>query len=298
MNRRFVFVGNRRFVLERMVAEGVRPSAVLVVAGTHLERDLQSGKVPGIVDYTLVHNKAQLLAVLRDIDYDILVANGCPYILPIGEMPPARYVNIHPSCLPDLRGVDPVIGAILFARDGGATCHVMDAGIDTGPIVAQVRIPFTEDLDVSTLYQLSFAAEQRVFSAALALGFQPQYEQAMVADTIYYSRSLGDRTLTFREPNELMLRRIRAFGNRSQGCLFTVGGQTYRVFSAQKMQNPFLVGVFDGMPDCTVGLSYEGGIVFKKDGEILRFVDMLAPDGGTLPVGTRLLADDDVSLQP
>ena len=43
-----------------------------------------------------------------------------------------KYVNIHPSFLPDLRGIDPVLGSILFKRDAGATCHIMSEKIDAG----------------------------------------------------------------------------------------------------------------------------------------------------------------------
>ena len=42
-------------------------------------------------------------------DYDILVSNGCPYILPLNELKKAKYVNVHPSLLPNLKGIDPVI---------------------------------------------------------------------------------------------------------------------------------------------------------------------------------------------
>lgn len=289
MDGRFVFVGNRRFVLEQMINEGVNLSTVYVVAGTHLERDLQRGGVPGVSDYVPVHNKKELLSLLGQAGYDVLVSNGCPYILPIADLPGARYVNIHPSCLPDLRGVDPVIGAILYRRDAGATCHVMDSGVDTGPIISRIRIPFTDDLDVTTLYQLSFMAERQVFSQALALGFEPQQEQLDDQGAIYYSRKPVDQVISFREENDTILQKIKAFNNRSQGCTFTVGGSTYRVFSAQRMHNPFLLKMLENYPDCVVGMSYESGIIFRKDGEALRFLEVMPTNGKAIPVGTNLL---------
>lgn len=289
MDGRFVFVGNRRFVLERMIDAGVHPASVYVVAGTHLERDIQRGAVPGVTDYVPVHSKKELLTLLKQASYDVLVSNGCPYILPVADMPPARYVNIHPSCLPDLRGVDPVIGAILFKRDAGATCHVMDSGVDTGPIISRVRIPFTDDLDVTTLYQLSFAAEQQVFTQALALGFEPQEVQPNDSDAIYYSRAPADQIITFREDNDTLLQKVKAFNNRSQGCSFSVEGRTYRFFSAQRMRNPFVLKLLENFPDCVVGMSYENGIVFRKDDEVLRFLEVVAVDHKAIPVGTNLL---------
>lgn len=289
MNERFVFVGNRRFVLESMADAGVHLAAVYVVAGTHLERDIQRGDVRGVSDYVSVHSKKELLSLLKDASYDVLVSNGCPYILPVADLPTAVYVNIHPSCLPDLRGVDPVIGSVLFKRDAGATCHVMDAGIDTGPVISRVRIPFTDDLDVTTLYQLSFAAEQQAFAQALALGFEPQEAQKDDMDAIYYSRAPADQVITFREDNDTLLQKIKAFNNRSHGCTFSVEGHMYRVFSAQRMHNPFLLGLLEGLPECVVGMSYENGIIFRKDGEVLRFLEVVAADNKAIPTGTPLL---------
>lgn len=288
MSARFVFVGNRRFVLEQIVASGVNLTSVYVIAGTHLERDLNRGGVTGVTDYVLVHNKNELLSLLGQGRFDVLISNGCPYILPVADLPQASYVNIHPSCLPDLRGVDPVIGAVLFKRDSGATCHVMDSGIDTGPIISRIRIPFDVGLDVTTLYQLSFVAEQQVFSEALALNFKPQYEQLKAPGTIYYCRKPDDQIISFCEDNDFMLQKIKAFNNRSQGCYFNIRGVSYRVFYAQRLRNPFVLKLLEGLPDCVVGMSYENSIVFRKDGEVLRFLEVLPSNAQAIPVGTKL----------
>lgn len=285
---RFLFVGNRRFVLDQMFREDLNIVATLIVKGTHLERDFQNGLLPGLGDVRIFTSKPELLALLRNIPFDILVSNGCPYILPVQDLPPACYVNIHPSCLPDLRGVDPVIGAVLLGRDAGATCHIMDAGIDTGAVISQIRIPMTDDLDVSTLYQLSFIAERQVFSAALARNFSPAFTQQELPGLVYYSRKSEDRVITFTEPNETILRKIKAFNNRSQGCEFTVSGGLFKVYSATVLNNPYLVEYLQGFDDCTVALSYENCIVFKKHGQILRFENIVSPSNRSLEVGESL----------
>lgn len=288
MATRFVFVGNRRFVLQEMLKSGLEMAAVIGISNTHLERDLKNGQVPGLTDYATVASKAELLSLLSSIEFDVLVSNGCPYILPVSKLPAARYVNIHPSCLPDLRGVDPVIGSVLYARDAGATCHVMDDGIDTGPVISQVRIPYTDDLDVTSMYQLSFVAEQRAFSEALQLDFRPQYSQAGSPGDIAYKRSPTDWRINFSEPNNVLLRKVKAFNNRSQGCEFIVSGRTWRFYQAMRMHNPFLLDVLSKVAEGTVALSYENSIVFRKDGEVLRFMDILPSEDGALPVGTQL----------
>ena len=288
MGNRFVFVGNRRFVLERMLQDGLELAAVFVVPGTHLQRDLERGVLGDVAHAIVIRDKADLLARLRTTGFDVLVSNGCPYILPVADLPKARYVNIHPSYLPDLRGADPAIGAVLFGRDAGATCHVMDTGIDTGPIIAQVRIPFSEDLDVTTLYQLSFVAEQQSFSQALARDFQPAFEQIEHGDLMYYSRRKEDRIIDFTESNERTLRKVKAFNNRSAGCEFMVQGHRFRAYSARSMENPFLADFVCGFPALTVALSYESCIVFHKDGQTLRFEQIDSIDGAVISVGDRL----------
>jgi len=288
MRTRFIFVGNRRFVLQEMQKSGIDLVAVIAIAGTHLERDLERGELEGLLGYSTVRSKAELLNLLAHTPFDVLVSNGCPYILPISQLPPASYVNIHPSCLPNLRGVDPVIGSVLYARDAGATCHVMDDGIDTGPIISQVRIPYTDDLDVTTLYQLSFVAEQRAFRQALEKDFVPQYSQVTCLNDIYYSRSPADRAITFREPNELLMRKIKAFNNRAQGCEFIVNGDVFRVYEATRMHNPFLTEILNEIDDGIVAFSYENSVIFRKDGEILRFMDIVSSAGSSLSVGDQL----------
>lgn len=286
--KRFIFVGNRRFVLERMLTEGVNLTDVIVIEETHLARDFSNGVVNCPAKLHSVSNKKDLLSRLSAIDFDVLVSNGCPYILPISSLPNAIYVNIHPSYLPELRGVDPVIGAILYSRDSGATCHLMDDGIDSGAIVSQVKIALSEDLDASTLYQLSFHAEQAVFSESLSKNFAPQYTQVNREGIVSYRRRPEDQVITFGESNDLILRKIKAFSNRSQGCVFYVNEHPCRVYSACRMNNKYLIDLVASVGQGKVALSYENSIVFGKDGEVLRFNGIVFGERQVLRIGDRL----------
>lgn len=286
---KYIFVGNRRFVLEQMQSFGLKIVKVVVVKGSHLEQDLQNGLLQGLKNIEFIANKSELFEIIRDTDFDILVSNGCPYILPVDDLPNAKYINIHPSCLPDLRGVDPVIGAVLFNREAGATCHIMDKGIDTGQIVAQVKIPMTDDLDVTLLYQLSFIAEKRVFADALSRNFKPAFSQVEESHLAYYTRRLEDRQITFFEPNKIILRKIKAFNNRSAGCEFTFKGNLINVYSAHVVRNPYLSKILEKFEDCVIALSFENSIVFKKDNQALRFDNLVYPAEFRLSVGDLLI---------
>lgn len=76
-------------------------------------------------EFTALNGKRQFFAVLRTLDWDLLISNGCPYILPASEFQKEGrvLVNIHPSLVPDLRGKSPINGALLFGREAGASCH-------------------------------------------------------------------------------------------------------------------------------------------------------------------------------
>jgi methionyl-tRNA formyltransferase len=84
------------------------------------------------------------LADLRAAKPDLIVLADYGRIIPAAvlALPHHRALNIHPSMLPRHRGASPVPAAILEGDDTtGVTLMRMDAGLDTGPIVAQREVP-------------------------------------------------------------------------------------------------------------------------------------------------------------
>ena len=92
---------------------------------------------------------------LEKLNPDLFIAAGYSIILKEGllSIPVRLAVNFHASLLPDYRGKHPVFWAL---RNGetwsGLTVHVMDAGIDTGDIIYQVKIRTRQNDTVETLY--------------------------------------------------------------------------------------------------------------------------------------------------
>ena len=65
-----------------------------------------------------------------------------------------RCVNTHPALLPSFPGAHGVRDALAYGvRVTGATVHLVDAGIDTGPIVAQGAVPVLPGDDEATLHE-------------------------------------------------------------------------------------------------------------------------------------------------
>lgn len=76
---------------------------------------------------------------------------------------PGRYVNTHPALLPSFPGMHGAADALAHGvKVTGATLFVVDAGVDTGPIVAQTVVPVEDDDDVESLHERIKVAERQM----------------------------------------------------------------------------------------------------------------------------------------
>jgi phosphoribosylglycinamide formyltransferase 1 len=89
-------------------------------------------------------------------DPDLVVSAGFMKILGPEFLSrfPARVVNSHPALLPAFPGAHAVLDALAYGvRVTGCTVHLVDAGTDTGPILAQQAVPVLDDDDEATLHE-------------------------------------------------------------------------------------------------------------------------------------------------
>lgn len=76
---------------------------------------------------------------------------------------PNRIINIHPSLLPKFPGLNTHQRALEAGESlHGATVHVVDAGVDTGPIIAQVSCPIEPEDSAQTLANRLLPHEHRL----------------------------------------------------------------------------------------------------------------------------------------
>jgi phosphoribosylglycinamide formyltransferase 1 len=79
-----------------------------------------------------------------------------------------RIVNIHPSYLPAFPGARAVRDALAAgAAATGVTVHLVDEGVDTGPIVLQEEVEIVPGSSEEALLERIHAVEHRLYSAAL-----------------------------------------------------------------------------------------------------------------------------------
>jgi phosphoribosylglycinamide formyltransferase 1 len=85
-----------------------------------------------------------------------------------------RILNTHPTLLPAFPGAHGVAEALAYGvKVTGCTVHLVDAGTDTGPILAQQPIPVLDDDDEQTLHERIKVTERRLLVdvvAAVATG--------------------------------------------------------------------------------------------------------------------------------
>lgn len=72
-----------------------------------------------------------------------------------------RYINTHPALLPSFPGAHPVRDALAYGvRVSGGTLHVVDAGVDTGPVIAQRAVEVRDGDDELSLHERIKAVER------------------------------------------------------------------------------------------------------------------------------------------
>lgn len=108
--------------------------------------------------------------MLAPLDSDLIVSAAFPLRIPMDviTLPRLGAINGHDVLLPKYRGLNPQ-GWVFRNVDTetGYTMHRLDREFDTGQILAQARIPVSNDDDFTSLYEKMIPALPSVFETAL-----------------------------------------------------------------------------------------------------------------------------------
>lgn len=145
--------------------------------GYILQRAKARGIATGIIDCAGFRTKFPLAAQqetatrLQDAGVDFVCLAGFMRLVksPLLAAFPERILNIHPSLLPAFPGMEAWAQAVAArATVSGCTVHLVDEGMDTGPILAQARVPVLPTDSAEDLHQRIQVAEHKLYPATIA----------------------------------------------------------------------------------------------------------------------------------
>ncbi|TLH71073.1 phosphoribosylglycinamide formyltransferase [Mycolicibacterium cosmeticum] len=179
-SRLVVLASGTGSLLEALLAAGGDyPGEVVAVGTDRACRALEIAAGAGVPSFTVrlgdhtdraAWDSALTDAVARH-EPDLVVSAGFMKILGPQFLSrfEGRVVNTHPALLPAFPGARAVAEALDYGvRVTGATVHLVDAGTDTGPILAQETVPVLDDDDEETLHERIKVVERRLLVDVLA----------------------------------------------------------------------------------------------------------------------------------
>ena len=112
----------------------------------------------------------RVVALLKQKQVDLVCLAGFMRLLSAWfvEQFPNRILNIHPALLPSFPGLDGQQQALEHGvKFSGCTVHFVDAGLDSGPIVAQAVVPVNDDDTLAALSARILSQEHRLYTEAI-----------------------------------------------------------------------------------------------------------------------------------
>ena len=244
---RIVFMGTPDFAVPTLTAlheAGHEVAAVYTQPPRPAGRGKQDRPSP-------VHLAAEKLGIevrhplsLRDLDAQseflalepelaVVVAYGLILPKPILEGPARGCLNVHASLLPRWRGAAPIQRSILAGDHvTGITIMRMEEGLDTGPMLATVRVP-VEDKTAGELHAELAEIGARLLVETIAdldqLKPQPQPELGV---TYAAKIDKSEARIDWSKPAELIEREVRAFAP-FPGSWFELDGERIKVLRAR-----------------------------------------------------------------
>jgi methionyl-tRNA formyltransferase len=245
---------------------------------------------------------------LRATDADVYVTAAIGLILPpaVLALPPHGCLNLHASLLPRWRGAAPVSAAILNGdSETGVTLMQMDEGLDTGPILAQVRCLIAPDDTAATLTRRLAHMGADLLIAVLPRWIGGQIEPQAQPEGATFSQRLSKEAgwIDWRLPATTIERMTRAY-DPWPGAYTTYRGQRLKIVRAQAApdrNDARPSGQVILLPDRQVAITTGQGILVLREVQLAgkRAMSVAAFCRGYPDlIGSALGQTDPVSVQP
>ena len=226
-------------------------------------------------DAKLAHER--LLA----LDYDVMVVAAYGLILPRSTLAIAPAINIHGSLLPRWRGAAPIHRAIEAGdEETGVTIMQMEEGLDTGPMLAALRVVIEPSDTTGTLHdKLARLGGKMIVDALhkMARGELEAVVQPEAGVTYAAKISKQEAALDFTLPALELGLKIRAFNPFPAACA-RVNGVTIKIWRAEVLEADSRAA-----PGTVLAADAVHGIVVACGAGALRLLELQKPGGKRLP---------------
>lgn len=235
-----------------------------------------------------------------DVDACAVVAYGALLPQRVLDVGGRGFVNLHFSLLPRWRGAAPVQHA-LRAGDTvtGVTTFVLEAGMDTGPVIDRVEVPIDPDESAGELLTrlAHLGAPVLVSSLRRLVAGEPPTPQPDDGITLAPKIAVEDVAIDFTAPAQQVVDLIRS-ADPAPGAHTTIDGRRLKVLRATLVATD-LDAEAPASPGTIVVVGRDGAVVACGDGAAVRF-DVVQPEGKARmsgaayangyrpPIGTRL----------
>ncbi len=227
----------------------------------------------------------QRLAALRP-ELMVVVAYGLLLPQAVLDIPRLGCVNLHASLLPRWRGAAPIQRALLAGDSATGVCLMqMEAGLDSGPVLAEVRTPIAADETGGSLHdRLSQLAGELLMQQLpyLAAGERQARRQDEALVTYAHKLDKREAAIDWHQPARQIERQVRAF-NPWPVAQARYQGQPLRVWRARVGAGP------EAAPGTVVASGKQGIDVACAEG-CLRLCEVQLPGGKRLDAAAFLNA--------
>lgn len=248
-NLNLIFAGTPDFAAASLQALLDSPHRVVAV---YTQPDRQSGRgkkisMSPVKELALQHNIAveqpdnfnseHAQKTLANYQADAMIVAAYGLLLPqaVLDIPKLGCINVHGSLLPRWRGAAPIQRAIQAGdAKSGITIMQMEAGLDTGPMLAKTTVAITDTDTGSSLHdKLAIAGADLLVDTLHQLTASSARATAQDEDQATYAHKLNKREamLDWSQSADSLHRTIRAF-NSWPVAQTQIDGQTVRVWQA------------------------------------------------------------------
>ncbi len=171
---------NLQALIDACAATDFPATIVHVISNVPNAYGLERASLAGIATTTINHKDyanresfdAELIHMLEQSGAELVCLAGFMRILSVGftERWHRRVINIHPSLLPEFKGLNTHARALAAGhKEHGCTVHHVEAGLDDGPIILQTRVTIVAGDTPDSLAARVLEAEHKLYPQVIKI---------------------------------------------------------------------------------------------------------------------------------